>query len=127
MNKRTICVGIIAYKENSVLLVEHTELARLPTGTYGFPAGRVDDADKSRKEAAVREFNEETNYSLPNMHVLERLNCLEEEYVGSNLVNYKHVYYVASSYTFPPHNLLHSPSPFLHLSFLKLIFFLNLV
>jgi ADP-ribose pyrophosphatase YjhB (NUDIX family) len=63
---------------------------------WGFPKGRRNISEKNL-DCAIREFNEETNYSLTNMHVLERLNCLEEEYAGSNLVNYKHVYYVASS------------------------------
>jgi 8-oxo-dGTP pyrophosphatase MutT (NUDIX family) len=63
---------------------------------WGFPKGRRNIAEKN-VDCAVREFYEETNYSLDNIHILERLNCLEEEYQGSNCIKYKHVYYIASS------------------------------
>ena len=56
---RTLCVGVVLYKENSVLLVRHTASARLPTGAYGFPAGRVEPGE-SLEDAAIRELEEET-------------------------------------------------------------------
>jgi mutator protein MutT len=62
MNKRTISVGVIAYDGDKVLLVKHTKSARLPTGSYGFPAGRVEDGENPI-DAAVREFHEETGYT----------------------------------------------------------------
>ncbi len=40
MSQRTCSVGVVIYKGNKVLLVRHTESARLPTDSYGFPAGR---------------------------------------------------------------------------------------
>ena len=43
--KKTIAVGIVLYKEKSVLLVKHTEKARLLTGIYNFPAGRVEEGE----------------------------------------------------------------------------------
>jgi len=78
-------------------LLEPDNLSIYIDPEWGFPKGRRNISEKNL-DCAIREFNEETNYSLTNMHVLERLNCIEEEYVGSNLVNYKHVYYVASSH-----------------------------
>ena len=61
MTNRTVCVGVVAIKDNSVLLVKHTKNARLPTDAYGFPAGRFDkEIDDSLKTATVREFEEET-------------------------------------------------------------------
>ena len=62
MKKRTICVGVVAYDGDSVLLVEHTETARLPTGSHGFPAGRLEKSEDS-VDAAIREFKEETGYT----------------------------------------------------------------
>ena len=58
---RTDSVGIILYKDKSVLLVRHTDKARLPTGAYGFPAGRVEEGELS-EVAAVRELEEETGF-----------------------------------------------------------------
>ena len=45
----------------------------------------------------IREFNEETSLGLDHLHILERLSCAEEQYVGTNGINYKHIYYLASS------------------------------
>jgi len=57
----TIAVGVVLYEGDSVLLVRHTEEARLPTGSYGFPAGRFDSKrDDSLEDAAVRELEEES-------------------------------------------------------------------
>lgn len=77
-------------------LLEQYNLSSYLEPEWGFPKGRRNMSEKNL-DCAIREFYEETNYSLTNMHVLERLNCLEEEYEGSNQVKYKHVYYVASS------------------------------
>jgi len=77
-------------------LLEQDNLSDYTEPEWGFPKGRRNIAEKNL-DCAIREFYEETNYSLTNMHVLERLNCLEEEYEGSNQVKYKHVYYIGSS------------------------------
>lgn len=71
MAKRTICVGIVLYKDDSVLLVKHTEKARLPTGSYGFPAGRVEEGE-SPELAAIRELLEETGLrtTIESLHKL---------------------------------------------------------
>ena len=59
MIKKTQSAGIVLYDGNSVLLVRHTEQARLPTGSYGFPAGRVEEGE-TPFDAAIRELEEET-------------------------------------------------------------------
>jgi len=70
MKKRTPCVGVVAYDRNMVLLVQHTETARLPTGSYGFPAGRVkEDEDEDPIDAAIRELEEETGYTTTREHL----------------------------------------------------------
>lgn len=84
-------------KSNSFYeLIETDNLSTYLEPEWGFPKGRRNIAEKNL-DCAVREFYEETNYSLSQMHVLERLNCLEEEYEGSNQVQYKHVYYIGTS------------------------------
>ena len=77
-------------------LLEDNSYSQYLEPEWGFPKGRRNMSEKNL-DCAIREFYEETSYSISNMHILERLNCLEEEYVGSNQVKYKHVYYVASS------------------------------
>jgi 8-oxo-dGTP pyrophosphatase MutT (NUDIX family) len=55
-----VSAGVVLYTgERKVLLVEHTKQARLPEGSYGFPAGRVEEWE-TPIEAAVRELKEET-------------------------------------------------------------------
>ncbi len=56
---RTLCAGVVLYEPDSVLLVRHTEKAKLPTGSYGFPAGRVEEGEIP-EDTAVRELGEET-------------------------------------------------------------------
>jgi ADP-ribose pyrophosphatase YjhB (NUDIX family) len=63
---------------------------------WGFPKGRRNPNEKNFN-CALREFNEETNIDVNNIHLLERLNYLEEEYNGTDNVKYKHIYYLASS------------------------------
>ncbi len=67
----TFCVGVLLYRDNEVLLVEHTEHARLPKGSHGFPAGRVEKGE-SPEQAAIRELKEETGLetSLQYLHKL---------------------------------------------------------
>ena len=56
--RRTHCAGVVLYETDKVLLVKHTEAARPPTGSYGFPAGRVEPG-KTAAQTAVRELREE--------------------------------------------------------------------
>lgn len=52
-------VGVIAFDDDKVLLVDHTEKAKPPTGMHGLPAGRIEPGE-SLKQAGVRELFEET-------------------------------------------------------------------
>ena len=77
-------------------LLEENNLSEYIEPEWGFPKGRRNMSEKNIN-CAIREFCEETNCDIKDMHILERLNCLDEEYEGSNLVKYKHVYYIAST------------------------------
>jgi ADP-ribose pyrophosphatase YjhB (NUDIX family) len=63
---------------------------------WGFPKGRR-NSNETNLVCALREFSEETHIDINQLHILERLNCLEEDFVGTNMKNYRHVYYMAHS------------------------------
>lgn len=71
------------------------DLSEYDEPEWGFPKGRRNVNEKNL-DCATREFIEETNIPLNNLHIMERLNCLDEEYKGTNLINYRHIYYLAS-------------------------------
>lgn len=61
---------------------------------WGFPKGR-----KKHREydlaCAMREFEEETGIRRENYEIIRNIKPLEESFVGSNGVNYRHKYFVA--------------------------------
>jgi len=61
---------------------------------WGFPKGRRNKFENNIN-CANREFYEETN--LNNYTYLDRINAIEETFMGTNNVNYKHIYYLAGS------------------------------
>ena len=66
------------------------------TPEWGFPKGRRNLFEKNL-DCAVREFEEETGISSENISVLSKINCVSEEYTGTNNLEYKHIYYLAFS------------------------------
>lgn len=86
MVRRTSCVGIVLYHEDSVLLVKHTEKSRLPLNSYGFPAGRVDDGE-TLVDAAIRELKEETGL-ITSFKYLRKLKPKESRIVMSGGYEY---------------------------------------
>lgn len=56
-------VGIVAFKDQQVLLVRHGKAAGHVEGTYGLPAGRFEEGE-SAIQAAKREFEEETGLGI---------------------------------------------------------------
>jgi ADP-ribose pyrophosphatase YjhB (NUDIX family) len=83
-------------KNNFYDLLNDNNLSTYTEAEWGFPKGRRNSHEKNIM-CAIREFNEETSLGLENLHILERLSCAEEEYIGTNGIKYKHVYYLASS------------------------------
>lgn len=96
-------------KENNFYGFFDDQLSKYKEAEWGFPKGRRAYSEFSVNNksywpeknihCALREFCEETSIDLSNLHILERLTCLEEEYIGTNLINYKHIYYLASTET----------------------------
>ena len=62
---------------------------------WGFPKGRRDNKIEENLTCACREFEEETGYRQSDYNVLNKIEPIEEEMVGTNNVNYKHIYYLA--------------------------------
>ncbi len=60
---------------------------------YGFPKGRKKRGE-SDKDCALREFQEESGYEVGDIRVLNE-RPIEELFVGTNGVKYRHIYYVA--------------------------------
>jgi len=77
-------------------LLSENNLSNYQEAEWGFPKGRRNNNEQNIT-CAMREFNEETCLGFDNLHILERLNCAEEEYTGTNGIKYKHIYYLASS------------------------------
>ena len=64
------------------------------TPEWEFPKGRRSNHENNMK-CAVREFEEETDVSREEYILLENVSPISEEYIGSNNVRYKHIYYLA--------------------------------
>lgn len=63
---------------------------------WGFPKGRRKKLE-SNLECAMREFEEESNFTSDDYIVLEGIKPVTEEFIGTNGIKYKHIYYIAYS------------------------------
>jgi ADP-ribose pyrophosphatase YjhB (NUDIX family) len=61
---------------------------------WGFPKGRKYNNETNIK-CALREFCEETDYNESDILLLENIEPIEEEFMGTNGMKYKHIYYLA--------------------------------
>jgi 8-oxo-dGTP pyrophosphatase MutT (NUDIX family) len=61
---------------------------------WGFPKGRRNLFEKNL-DCAIREFEEETTIPSDKLNILNKINCVTEEYTGSNSLNYRHIYYLS--------------------------------
>jgi 8-oxo-dGTP pyrophosphatase MutT (NUDIX family) len=80
-----VTLNIEELLQDTSTIYSHTE--------FGIPKGRKNQRE-SDIECAMREFNEETGYS-ENDYTLIPLPPLVEKFIGTNNVEYKHVYYYA--------------------------------
>lgn len=87
--------GIIIDKEfyNLKYFIEKSS-TQWPETEWGFPKGRR-NLKESNLEAALREFEEETNIRENEIKIHYNIPCIVEEYIGSNNVTYRHIYYIA--------------------------------
>lgn len=61
---------------------------------WGFPKGRKNKTE-TNLESAIREFEEESNINEIDYKIINEIKPLIEEFIGTNGVKYKHIYYVA--------------------------------
>ena len=64
------------------------------TNEWGFPKGRK-NRNESNRDCAIREFEEETNIDRSKFNVIDFIEPIEENFIGTNGIKYKHVYYIA--------------------------------
>jgi 8-oxo-dGTP pyrophosphatase MutT (NUDIX family) len=65
---------------------------------WGFPKGRRNLKEENR-ECAIREFMEETDFKNDDFMILDNIQPIEETFIGTNGINYKHVYYIGMATT----------------------------
>lgn len=61
---------------------------------WGFPKGRRNKNETDR-DCAVREFMEESGYYCDDFKIIDEIEPIVEEFVGTNGVVYRHIYYIA--------------------------------
>jgi ADP-ribose pyrophosphatase YjhB (NUDIX family) len=63
---------------------------------WGFPKGRR-NKNENAKECAIREFCEETLIPKESISVIDSIDPIEENLIGTNGVKYRHIYYLAET------------------------------
>lgn len=81
------------YYTLSDLIEESNRYCEWVEAEWGFPKGRRNYQEKDF-ECALREFNEETGYSVGVLKNIENILPFEEIFTGSNYKSYKHKYYI---------------------------------
>jgi len=69
-------------------------LTEWPSPECGFPKGRR-SLGETELACAIREFSEETGLSKSILHVCSGMDSYVEQYIGSNGITYKQVYFLA--------------------------------
>lgn len=89
--------NLFEYLKKTELLSKMVEIEPLyNTPEWGFPKGRRNNFEKNI-ECAVREFYEETNMEEDNYILLNNIFSTQENYTGTNNIDYRHIYYLAMS------------------------------
>ena len=60
---------------------------------WEIPKGRRNNRENDL-ECAIREFEEETNYTINDYNLIKNLKTFDEEFIGENSVRYKYIYHV---------------------------------
>ena len=84
-NEMTIQYSLTKILNNTIYAFNEPE--------WGFPKGRRNEKEKNI-ECAKREFEEETNLKTDEYTIIN-ISPLEETYLASNNLKYKHIYYIS--------------------------------
>jgi len=76
---------------------------------WGFPKGRRRLKEKD-VDCAIREFCEETGFQPKELNILEHHPSYEEIFYGTNDIQYRHVYYIATLTTDPFRRIIIDPN-----------------
>jgi ADP-ribose pyrophosphatase YjhB (NUDIX family) len=63
---------------------------------WGFPKGRK-DKNETTLECAIREFSEETQIDPKSIKIIQTIDPIEENLIGTNGIPYRHIYYIAET------------------------------
>jgi 8-oxo-dGTP pyrophosphatase MutT (NUDIX family) len=88
-------------KEKYNIIKDNGQLAILLSETvtdfvepeWGFPKGRRNN-NETDYDCAIREFCEETGFTIDMIHPIHNVTPFEEIFVGSNYISYKHKYFL---------------------------------
>jgi 8-oxo-dGTP pyrophosphatase MutT (NUDIX family) len=83
-------------KEMPNIINETKALYNIPE--WGFPKGRRNN-NESSLESALREFYEETGFAPSDILLIDNAKPFIENFVGTNGVKYRHIYYLAEATT----------------------------
>ena len=72
--------------------VKHSN-TKYQTPEWEFPKGRRNNKESAR-DCAIREFEEETNYTPSDYRLFSNIIPFTEEFLGENNVRYKYIYYI---------------------------------
>jgi 8-oxo-dGTP pyrophosphatase MutT (NUDIX family) len=72
---------------------ESDKFSKWTEAEWGFPKGRRNYQEKDF-DCALREFTEETGFSVEHLHNIQNILPFEEIFTGSNYKSYKHKYYL---------------------------------
>lgn len=63
---------------------------------WGYPKGRK-DKNETTLDCAIREFYEETNIDITKIKIINEIEPIEENLIGTNGIPYRHIYYIAET------------------------------
>lgn len=76
------------------LVLDNLENSKWEDSEFCIPKGRRNNLE-NMIECAIREFCEETGYNMHDLKIKNNGKYVEEYFIGSNGISYKHIYYIA--------------------------------